>query len=285
VTLEGLVVVSFEARRSAEMAALVRKRGGEPLSAPALREVPLSDQHEAFAFGEVLLGGACDVLVLLTGVGTRMLVDALATKHERGAVLEAMRRCTLVCRGPKPVAALREMGLGPQVTVPEPNTWRDLLAAVDGALALTGKRCWVQEYGRRNAELLEGLRARGATVSAVPVYGYALPDDVKPLEHAIAALLEGRAQVATFTTAQHVENLFAIAERMGRATELREALAKRVVVASIGPVTGEALAERGLTADIVPEHPKMGQLIAAVAQRAKSALEEKQRQHSSQPPT
>ena len=68
--LSGLRVVSFESRRSAEMAELIRNYGGEPIQAPSMREVPLADQHEAFAFGEALLAGPHDVLILLTGVGT-----------------------------------------------------------------------------------------------------------------------------------------------------------------------------------------------------------------------
>ena len=70
--LNGLRVVSFESRRSAEMAELIRNYGGEPIPAPAMREVPLTDQREAFAFGETLLAGDWDVLILLTGVGTRL---------------------------------------------------------------------------------------------------------------------------------------------------------------------------------------------------------------------
>jgi hypothetical protein len=78
--LNGLRVVSFESRRSAELAELIRNYGGEPLQAPSMREVPLIDQREALAFGETLLTGDWDVLILLTGVGTRMLLAACATR-------------------------------------------------------------------------------------------------------------------------------------------------------------------------------------------------------------
>src|SRR5216684_1398919 len=81
--LSGLRVVSFESRRSAEMAELIRNYGGEQIQAPSLREVPLADQHEALAFGEALLAGGHDVLILLTGVGTRMLIVTLSTRWPR----------------------------------------------------------------------------------------------------------------------------------------------------------------------------------------------------------
>ena len=63
-------------------------------------------------------------------------------------------------RGPKPVAALKELGIAPVVTAPEPNTWRELLSALDenrSTLPLKDKRVAVQEYGAPNAELLAGL--------------------------------------------------------------------------------------------------------------------------------
>src|SRR5712691_11718042 len=152
--LNGLRVVSFESRRSAEMAELIRNYGGEPIQAPSMREV------------------------LLTGVGTRMLIAACATRWPKDEVVKALGRLTLVCRGPKPIAALKEVGLAPALAVPEPNTWRDLLSELDRKLPVAGKRVAVQEYGARNEELLAGLRQRGARVTAVPVYGWALPEDM-----------------------------------------------------------------------------------------------------------
>src|SRR5687767_9430683 len=154
--LNGLRVVSFESRRSREMAELIRNFGGEPIQAPSMREVPLTDQHEAFAIGETLLAGRQDMLILLTGVGTRLLIEALSTRWPRDEVVAALGRLALVCRGPKPVAALKEVGLASALTVPEPNTWRDVLSALDRALPIRGQRVVVQEYGARNDELLAG---------------------------------------------------------------------------------------------------------------------------------
>ncbi len=163
--LSGLRVVSFESRRSAEVAELIRNYGGEPIQAPSMREIPLADQHEALAFGEALLAGDQDVLILLTGVGTRLLIATLTARWPREEVVVALGRLTLVCRGPKPIAALKEVGLVPTLAVPEPNTWRDVLSELDHKLSIGGKRVAVQEYGVRNEELLAGLRQRGAHVT------------------------------------------------------------------------------------------------------------------------
>jgi uroporphyrinogen-III synthase len=225
--LSGLRVVSFESRRSAEMAELIRHYGGEPIQAPSLREVPLADQHAALAFGEALLAGDPDVLILLTGVGTRMLIATLSTRWPREDVVARLGRLTLVCRGPKPIAALKEVGLVPALGVPEPNTWRDLLAELDRTLAIGGRRVAVQEYGARNEELLAGLRQRGARVTTVPVYGWALPEDTAPLRAAIERVVAREVEVALFSSATQVDNVFRVAVEMGRAAALREAFRGR----------------------------------------------------------
>src|SRR3989442_2214728 len=196
------------------MAELIRNYGGEPIQAPAMREVPLTDQREALAFGETLLAGDWDALILLTGVGTRMLIATLATRGPKDEVVKALGRLTLVCRGPKPIAALKEVGLAPALAMPEPNTWRDLLSELDRKLAVARKRVAVQEYGARNEELLAGLRQRGARVTAVPVYGGALPEDMGPLSAAIHRVAAGGVEVALFTPPPQGGNPFPRAAQM-----------------------------------------------------------------------
>src|SRR6266849_10095186 len=275
--LSGLRVVSFESRRSAEMAELIRNYGGEPIQAPSMREIPLADQHEALAFGEALLAGDQDVLILLTGVGTRLLLATLTARWPREEVVVALGRLTLVCRGPKPIAALKEVGLVPTLAVPEPNTWRDLLSELDRKLAIAGKRVAVQEYGARNEELLAGLRQRGAHVTTVPVYGWALPEDTAPLRAAIERVAAGEVEVALFSSATQIDHVFRVAGEMGRAATLREVFRARTVVASIGPITTAALQDHGVEPDLHPEHPKMGHLVAEVARRGAELLKRKRR--------
>jgi uroporphyrinogen-III synthase len=273
--LDGLRVVSFESRRADELAQLIRRHGGEPIRAPSLQEVPLSRQTEALDFGETLMVGQCDVLILLTGVGTTMLVDVLTTTWRRDDVTKAMGATSLVCRGPKPVAALKKLGLLPTLTVPEPNTWRDLVAALDAELPVSAKRVAVQEYGARNPELLDALRRRGAHVTPIPVYAWSLPDDTGPLEKAIEQALAGAIDIALFTSAIQVEHLFQIAGQSGLSEKLLEAFRNRILVASIGPTTSEALTHFGIETDLRPEHPKMGHLVTTVAEQAKEALGKK----------
>ena len=222
--LSGLRVVSFESRRSAQVAELIRNYGGESMQAPSMREIPLADQHDALVFGEALMAGQHDVLILLTGVGTRMLLAALSERWPRDDVLASLGRLTLVCRGPKPVAALKDVGLAAALTVPEPNTWREVLSELDRQLPVGGRRVAVQEYGARNDELLVGLRHRGARVTTVEVYGWALPEDTGPLRAAIARVASGELDVVLFTSATQVEHVFQVAAEMGQAAALAEVL-------------------------------------------------------------
>ena len=274
-SLKGLRIVSFESRRAAEMAELIRNYGGEPLIAPSMREVPLGENRDAIDFIGQLEAGSVDFLILLTGVGTRTLVAAVASEYPREKVAAALQRVTLVARGPKPVAALRELGLKPDISVPEPNTWRDILSELDSKAEIKGRRVAVQEYGIPNAELMAGLEARGAKVSRVPVYRWALPEDTGPLRSAIGRIIENRVDIALFTNATQVFHLFQVARDERLDGSLREAFS-RVLIASVGPICNEALEHVGLRADLEPEHPKMGHLIAAVAAQGPALVKAKQ---------
>lgn len=271
----GLRVLTFESRMAEEMEQLVRRYGGEPVVAPALREVPLEDSTEVIEFGRALMGDGFDVVIFLTGVGTRRMAQVLETGFPKAAVIEALSRVVLVARGPKPVAALKELGLTPDISVPEPNTWRDILQAFDeAAKTLEGLRIAVQEYGVPNQEFLEALRARGAIVTRVPVYQWALPEDQGPLRQAVADLVATKVDVVMLTNAAQLDHLFEVAGQDERRGVLRDALG-RVVVISIGPTVSERLAQYGLSADFVPSHPKMGVMVKEASERAGSLVQGK----------
>jgi uroporphyrinogen-III synthase len=258
------------------MAELVRRFGGTPIAAPSMREVPLALSAEAEALWQGLEDGRIDVLVLLTGVGTRTLATALEPRCSRERLAELLRRTVLVARGPKPVAALRELGLTATIVVPEPNTWRELLAALDAHGSLRGRRVAVQEYGRSNPELLDGLGQRGADVLRVPVYRWDYPEDQGPLRDGVARLAEASVDIALFTSARQTDHVMETAARLGKEQAVLDA-ARRVVIGSIGPVCSEALHAHGLPVDFEPEHPKMGQLVAATAQRGPALVAAKRR--------
>jgi uroporphyrinogen-III synthase len=264
--LAGLTVVSFEARRADELATLLTRQGATVVRAPALREAPLPASPEALALARGLEEGAVDAVVLLTGVGTRALAYVLASPCPRFRELLAGTR--LVARGPKPLAALRELGVAGARAVPEPHTSREVLGVVGGLGLPPGALVAVQEYGAPVPALADGLRARGFRVLRVPVYRWALPDDTRPLQAAAARVAAGAVDVALFTNSAQVEHLFRVAEDADR---VRAGL-RRAVVASVGPVTSEALEAHGVPADLEASPPRMGPLAALVAARARAVL-------------
>jgi uroporphyrinogen-III synthase len=279
-SLKGLQVISFESRLKNETTALLEKHGARVLAAPALREAPLSEIPDAKAFAEAVCEGAIDVLVLLTGVGATLLLKAACNYRLRAELALGLSKLTLVCRGPKPSNALKPFGLRPTFNVPEPNTWREVLRKLDGQWAVAGKRVWIQEYGTKNLQLLHALSARGAEVRTVHVYSWTLPEDTAPLKAAILKIVRGQADIALFTTALQIEHVLSVAQEIGMASAVRRALSSDVVVASVGPVTREALERHGIHTDIAPGHPKLGHLILAVARRARPLVGEKRERHS-----
>lgn len=273
----GLRVLALESRRGNELAKLISAYGGQAVVAPAMREVPLESNTEALAFASALLAGQYEIVIFLTGVGTRTLLSVVETKYKRQDYITALQRVKVVARGPKPVAALRELGLTPSVTAPEPNTWRELLRALDHAalslpdFRLRGARVAVQEYGVSNPELLSALRERGASVTPVPVYQWALPEDLVPLRAAVEALAKREVDVVFFTTGRQATNLFQVATEMSLEESVKRGL-ERAVIASIGPTTSEELLRRGIRPDLEPSHPKMGFLVKEAAEQVAGLL-------------
>lgn len=270
----GLTVAAFESRMAVEMTRLIERHGGRPLVAPALREIPLDAHAEALRFGERLLAGGYDLLILTTGVGARLLIEILQTQHPLEAITTALSRVTLAARGPKPVAALKALGLAPGLVVPEPNTWRELLALLDREKPPRGLRVALQEYGASNPDLLIGLRERGATVTPVPVYRWAMPEDVTALRRALQAIVRGEVGVVLVTNAAQVDHVMQLAEEDGLTERVKSSLSK-TVVGSIGPTASERLKFHGLPVDLEPSHPRMGILVKETAESAGRLLEGK----------
>ena len=253
----GAKVLAFESRRSKEIAELIRINGGVPVVAPALVEVPMDNNPAAFAFFEKLCRGGFDVVVFLTGVGARYLSKVLATRDSEAAFIEALRKVKIVARGPKPTAVLKEWNVPIAVQVPEPNTYHELLGAMEG---LAGANVAVQEYGRSNPDLVRGLEEQGRKVTLVPVYQWRLPDDTAPLEAGIRQLLAGEIAVVLFTTGVQIDHLLAFAERQNAQGDVLAAL-RKTFVCSIGPTCSEALRSAGIQPALEPTHPKMGFLV------------------------
>ena len=279
-SFNGLRVLVLESRRGRELGLIVTSYGGQPLVAPSMREVALESNAEALAFVDDLIAGEFDVVILLTGVGARALVDIVQRAHgTRKKFVDALAETVVVSRGPKPVAVMRELQVPVWLTAPEPNTWRELIAALDerkSELSLDGLNVAIQEYGASNPELQSALEARGARVTTVPVYQWALPENLEPLKGAIRAVAAGELDLALFTTGTQIAHLMQVAAGMQMENAVRDGL-QRMVIASIGPTTSEEIRRRGVAVDLEPSHPKMGFLVREAAEQAGDLLRRKRR--------
>jgi uroporphyrinogen-III synthase len=273
----NLRVLSLESRRSREMSQLIANNGGQPTVVASTREVPSGPNEEESAFATGLQEGQFPVVIFMTGVGTRALAQAIEATCPHEKLVQALNKVTVIARGPKPVSVLREWGVRIALTVPEPNTWRELLQALDESkdkIPLKGTRVAVQEHGLPSKELYAGLAERGALVFPVPVYKWAPPENTELLKDAIRNLASGNFDVVLFTSSVQVHHLFRFADELGEHQKVAEGL-RRAVIGSIGPVTSETLREFGIRPDLEPSHPKMGFLVKETAEKSTELLHHK----------
>jgi len=276
----GLRVLSFESRRSKEIAQLITNSGGVPLVAPSTREVvedrpaPKEDELQLI---RGILEGKFDAVIFTTGVGSRALIEAADAVVPRREFLAALRQTSIIVRGPKPAAVMRELGIPVALTAPEPNTWREIVQVLDSnpsVLSLAGSRIGVQEHGEPSTELYDALRQRGAEISAARVYHWELPEDTGPIKNALRALIKREVDVVVFTSRVQYFHAAQVAQEMGIEKQFQRAL-NQAVIASIGPVASEALGKAGIDVDFEPSHPRMGFLIKEVAERAAELFRKK----------
>jgi uroporphyrinogen-III synthase len=273
----GLRVLSFESRRAKEIAQLITTNGGVPIVAPSTREVPDVPHEDELKLIRGILDGGYDVVIFMTGVGARALLDAAETVAPRQEFLAALSRTRVVVRGMKPAAVMRECDVPVWLNAPEPNTWREIVEAFDQNSQpepLQGLRIAVQEHGKPSTQMYEALRERGAEVFPAHVYRWELPEDTGPLRDAVRSVCAGSVDVVMFTASVQLAHAMKVAEELALAAEFTNAL-NHAVIASIGPVASATLRKNGVEVDIEPSHPKMGFLVKETAERSGELLRAK----------
>ncbi|HWC77732.1 MAG TPA: uroporphyrinogen-III synthase [Blastocatellia bacterium] len=262
--LKGIRVGLLEARRANELAELIRRQGGEPLCAPAVRESEVDCSDQVKDFVERIARDSFDIVIFLTGVGATALFREAESLGLQSDLFRGLEAVTTVCRGPKPVAALKRSGVHIDIAAPEPNTTTELLAAM-AHLTLEGKNVALQHYGERNVALVDALKARGARLFEMFLYEWAMPEDVEPLRQMVSQIIGGEVDVIAFTSQIQIRHLFKVAEESGCADALAQALNRNITVASIGPTCTGVLQSFGIVPEVIPDHPKMGHLVMALA--------------------
>lgn len=256
-------VALLEARMSRELARLVEKHGGEPACVPALREGAEISPELAQRLIDELGSDRHEIVVFMTGVAVSLLFEVAERIGRRPDLVDALRRVTTVCRGPKPTAALRGFGVPATLTAREPFTSAELLDAMSG-IELGGRRVILLHYGERSETLAETLLGRQAQLEEIWLYRWMMPEDTRDLADLVARILAGDIDALAITCQIQFRHLFEVAESLGCGRELIEALNERVVVAAVGPTCAAILRAYGVRRHVMPEHPKMGPLVVAL---------------------
>jgi uroporphyrinogen-III synthase len=262
-SLDGIAVALLEARRESELASLVRRHGGVPICAPALREVERDCAEDLGRAVDALLRPGA-LVAIATGAGLDRCLSMTRALGRGEDFRKALETATVVCRGPKPVAVLKREGLPVHVRAAAPHTTRELIASLD-ALEVAGRSAVYVHDGGGSRIVPDALRRRGANVVEVQPYEWALPDDTAPMRELIAAIVAGKIDALVVTTQVQIRHLFEVAALVGAGAHLRDALRSRVIVAAVGPTCARALTELGAPPQVVPEQHKMGSLVVALA--------------------
>ena len=262
--MKDKTVAILETRLGKQLTELVTKRGGRPIHAPALAEVPVVEPQAIAALVRGIESRPAKLAIFQTGVGTAALFEATDGLKITDRLLKLLGNMTVAVRGPKPTGVLRGRGVRIDISAKEPFTTVEMLAALE-AVPVKNERVLVQRYGVANIELEEALRLREAEVLEITTYRWALPNDTKPLMRLIDALARGEIDAVAVTNAAQVYNLFALAERLGQTVQLKASL-KRTLVASIGPVASDALRKYGITAAVEASPPKLGPFMTALSE-------------------
>jgi uroporphyrinogen-III synthase len=260
--MKSKVVAILETRTGAHLGELITRRGGIPLLAPALEEVPDVDPQAVVSLLAQWRTNPFKMVIFQTGVGTRALFQATDSAGLTGELLQHLSSSVVVVRGPKPVGELNVREVRIDIRAATPFTTETVLAAV-AEIPVRGDPVLVQRYGETNQRLREALQERGAAVQEIATYRWALPADIGPLNELLDALAQSRVDAVVFTSAVQIHNLYAAAEQAGRASQLAGQL-NGLVIASIGPVCSRALRGYGVTPSFEASPPKLGPLVAGL---------------------
>ncbi len=267
--LNGRRILILETREEAQFSKLLQEQGADVLQCPMF---VINDQPDAAAV-EAWIGRCIDEpfddLVLMTGEGLRRIIKVVRRIGVEPAFVAALGKSRKFARGPKPVRALREVGLEAQVVTEKPTSEgiTETLAKLD----LRGHRVGIQLYPEQDhAKLLGAIKAMGAEIDTVLPYVY----DAKAAEPNIVAAIDemaaGRIDAIALTSRGQARRLLETAKSRGLEPSLKEAL-QRTKVAAVGPVVSDELKASGIATDIFPDNdaffmrPLIAAMIAAFA--------------------
>jgi uroporphyrinogen-III synthase len=258
--LAGYTVGITGHRRWEEQAEMLTRRGARVLHGPTMSTTLLDDLDATIDATRRVLAAPVDVVVFSTGIGVRSWFAAAESVGIDDELRSALGEAEVVVRGPKAQSAARAAGLDVAWMAPtEVNAEVIAKLAADG---VGGRRIVVQRDGGSPlfAEVVAALRP-GELVD-VPVYRWSLPDDPAPARRLLDATADRQLDAVTFTCAVAVHHAF---EMAGDTAALVAAFESDVLAVAIGPVTAEALRDRGVGRPLEPVRARLGSMVHALA--------------------
>lgn len=263
--LAGFTVGVTAARRADELSALLERRGAVVIHAPALRIVPLPDDAELEAATRSLVESPPDLAVATTGIGFRGWVEAAEGWGLGEPLLDALRKATVLCRGPKARGAVRAAGLVDAWSPASESSAEVLEHLLE--MGVEGSRIAVQLHGEPLPDVVEALECAGAEVVQVPVYRWVPPADIAPLDRLIDACLAGGVDALTFTSAPAAASMLARAKERDLDGALVDVLRRSILSVCVGPVTAAPLEAREIPT-VQPHRSRLGAMVRTLEAEA-----------------
>ena len=263
--LDGYRILILETREEAQFSRLLSEQGADVLQCPmfTIRDAP--DPAPVEAWIRLFISQPFDDLVLMTGEGLRRMMTVAKRIGVDQDFIAAISKSRRFARGPKPVRALREIGLEANVQTETPTS--DGVAAMLAKEDLKGHRVGLQLYpDKDHAKLIAAVASLGATVETVLPYIYESQAADIHIVKAIGEMAARRIDAIALTSSGQVRRLIDVARAHGCEDQLRAGLAQ-TPVASVGPVVSDELKVNGLTTNIYPANDSffMKPLISAMA--------------------
>jgi uroporphyrinogen-III synthase len=269
--LSGRRIVVPETRELDQMVRMLEERGAEAIPCPMIAICDAPDAEPIAAWLRRFAEGRCDDLVLMTGEGLRRLLGFARRLDLETNFLKALGATRKITRGPKPVRALREIGLDTDIPADEPTT-EGVIKAMR-RFNLSGRYVGVQLYpGNPNARLIDFIETAGAVPDPVLPYVYASAVDDARVIAVMDDIAAGRIDAIAFTSAPQVRRFRDVARTLRREAELVQGF-QRVTVAAVGPVVAAELETLGVQVDIMPREnaffmkPLVRELAAALMKK------------------
>ena len=240
-----LILVTRPGEQAAELRDRLTALGAKVLEQPGIMVSDPADWSPVDAAIERI--AAYDWIVFSSSNGVRRLLDRMLVRGSRIDRLAAVR---LAAIGPGTAAELERFGLKADVV---PKEYRAESLAEVLCPHAAGKRFLLARASRGRQVLPEQLIAAGGTVEQVVVYRSEDVETAAP--EVIAALSAGRIDWVTVTSSSIARSIVGLFGQELRKTRL----------ASISPVTSEALCELGHPPAVEATEYTMAGLAAAIA--------------------